>query len=278
MLKSYFFIPASNTRFIDKMKSLQADEFVFDLEDAIAKSDIDVALVNLSRISEPQKFWVRPRIFKNEGEIYNTLLESLFELRFKKFVLPKVETYEQLESIYNVFEYFEITDFEWILLIESPLALLNLETLLKEKRFPIKGVALGAHDYAAQTQMTFSEERILWARTQVLNTAYAYGVTPIDYASMELANPEKFKADTLEGFRMGYKGKIVIHPNQLNILQDIEYYTIDEIDHAIRISRMININQTDKMQAMLVDGKIYELPHLEQIKRILAYAQRKNML
>ncbi len=278
MLRSYFFIPASRPRFIQKINSLNADNFVFDLEDAIAENDIETAIVNLKQVPDVTPYWIRPRLFKNNQEINNKQLETLFEMGFRRFFLPKLETPEQISDLNNIFDYYDIKDFEWILLIESPLALINIKTMLESGEYPVKGIALGAQDYASKTQMQFSEQRIQWARTKLLNVAYALNVEPIDYASMIISDMNHFANDTLEGFRMGYQAKIIIHPNQLKTLQALEYYSIDEIDQAKRLSHIIDLSKAEKMHAIVVEGKTYERPHLERIKRILDYAEKRNLL
>ena len=233
MLKSYFFIPAVNSRFIEKMNSLNANEFVFDFEDAVSETDYKRAIKNVSNIGNIQNYWVRPHLFitatDEEGNIGNELvinnpqLEKLFELGFRKFILPKVETVEQLEDIYNVFQYYEIENFEWILLIESPLAVTNINFLLSNKLHPVKGVTLGINNYLTKSKMCFSYERIKWVNHLLLNAAYTFGVEAIDFADTTIDDIEAFKNNTIESLKMGYTAKIIIHPNQLQILNQLEY-------------------------------------------------------
>lgn len=277
MLRSYFFIPASKSRFIEKMKSIAADEFVIDFEDAVAESEHDMAFINVSHIENRQKYWVRPRLFNRNGEINNKQLESLFDLGFKRYVLPKINTTQQLQDIYNIFDYYDITDIQWILLLESPLAMFNIPALFEDKKFPIKGIALGAQDYAAEVGMSFSAERIQWARNIILNAAYAYNVEAIDYASMSIADMKAFEEETIEGFRMGYTAKMVLHPNQLQVLESIQYYTDQEIDHALRIGKQIDFDKLNDFSVIMVDGRLYEKPHLKRIQRVLEYAKKRNI-
>jgi citrate lyase beta subunit len=278
MLRSYFFIPASKSRFIEKMKTIAADEFVIDFEDAVAESEHDVAFINASNIENRQQYWVRPRLFNRNGEINIKQLESLFDLGFKRYVLPKINTTQQLQDIYNVFDYYDFTDIQWILLLESPLALFNIPALFEDKRYPIKGIALGAQDYAAEVGMSFSTERIQWARNVILNAAYAYNVEAIDYASMTIVDMKVFEEEAVEGFRMGYTAKMVLHPTQLQVLENIDYYTAQEIDHAIKIGKQIDFDKLSDFSVIMVDGRLYEKPHLKRVQRVLEYARKRNLL
>lgn len=284
MLRTYFFIPTSKPRFIEKMKEIKADEFVFEFEDAIAESDSCMAIKNIGLVENTAQYWVRPRLFVKRqtetgeivSEINNVQLEKLFELGFRKFVLPKIETFEQLEEIYNVFNYYEIYDFEWILLIESPLAVCNIEKLLSNTMHPIKGIALGAQDYAAKTGMNFSYERISWARHAVLNAAYSYNVEAIDFADMNVADTETFKQQALEGFRMGYTSKLTLHPKQLEILNNLEYYSESEITEALQVAQKVDFSKPCDFSAILVEGKVYEIPNTARIEKIINYYNAKQ--
>ncbi len=276
MLRSYFFVPASKARFIDKIKSINADEFILDFEDAVAESEYGIAIENIAKFADRHTYWVRPRLFSRNGEINNKQLEMLFDLGFKRYVLPKIDTPQQLHDIYNVFDYYDITDIEWILLLESPLSLMNIPLLFDEKKFPIKGIALGAQDYAAVVGMSYSPDRIRWARNVVLNAAVAYNVEAIDFASMEIRDLPLFKDEVLEGFQMGYTAKMIVHPNQLDILQRIEYYSPQEIDHALKIGNQVDFSKLTDFSVIMVDGRLYEKPHLTRIQRILDYVRKKD--
>ncbi|MDD2562964.1 MAG: aldolase/citrate lyase family protein [Salinivirgaceae bacterium] len=277
MLRTYFFIPASKSRFIDKMNSIDADEFVFDFEDAIAESEVESAFENIKKLEDASKHWVRPRLFNKNGQINNKQLEVLFDLGFTRFVLPKISTEQELHDIYNIFVYYEVKDPQWILLLESPLALCNIPSLFTGQEYPIKGISLGAQDYAAEVGMCFSNERILWARNLVLNAAHAYGFEPIDIASMTIQDIQGFENETIEGFKMGYTAKIVLHPSQLKVIKNLKYFSDIEIDHALRIAEQIDFSKLNEFSVITVDGQLYEKPHLSRIRRIIEYVENRNI-
>ncbi len=278
MLRTYFFIPASKPRFIEKMDTIAADTFVFDFEDAIAESENEVAFENIKKVDGVEQYWVRPRLFNRNEEINDAQLKRLFNLGFKNYFLPKISTPEELQSIYYVFDYYDTTDIQWILLIESPLSLINIPHFFSESKFPIKGIALGAQDYAAKTNMRFTNEEISWARKVVLNAAYAYNVEAIDFASMNIGDIKEFENEVLTGFKMGYTAKIIVHPNQLQVVKNIEYYSKAEIERAVKISRQIDFSQLNDFSIVVVDGKLYEKAHLKRIERIIEYAKVKNLI
>ncbi len=278
MLRTYFFIPASKPRFIEKMQEIVADEFVIDFEDTVAESENELAFINVKNIDNIEKHWVRPRLFNRNNEINNSQIKNLINLGFKHYVLPKISTPEELLNIYNIFEYYDTTDIKWILLIESPLALINISKFFNHPKLPIKGISLGAQDYAAKTNMCFTNEEISWARRVVLNAAYAYNIEPIDFASMNIGDMKDYENEVLAGFKMGYTAKMVIHPNQLQVIQTAPYFSQTEIENAIKTSKQIDFSRLDDFSVVVVDGKLYEKAHLKKLKQILEYAKSKNII
>lgn len=277
MLRTYFFIPASKSRFIEKMQTIESDEIVFDFEDAVADTENEIAIENVKKVTNRQKYWVRPQLFSSKhSEINTTQLEVLIELGFKKYFLPKIITPQQLQNTYNVFEYYDTTDIQCILLIENPLALINIPHFFDDPKIPIKGLALGAQDYAAKINMKYSSQQIEWARKTVLNAACAYNVEAIDISSMIISNAEEFKNEALEGFEMGYTAKMIVHPTQLEAIKNIEYFTPQEIEQAKKIEQQIDFSQLNNFSVVVIDGKLYEKAHLKRISRILDYSKNKK--
>lgn len=275
-MRSYFFVPSTRDEFVDKIDQIPADEIILDFEDSVSVLDTEKGLTNAARVSEPASRWVRPRLFDANGEMNTGQLEPLFEMGYRRFFLPKIETVEQLENVLGVFEYYEVADPEWILIIESPLAICNVESICSDSRFPVKGVVLGVHDYAAHIGMSLDQRLGDWARARVLNAALAYGLEPIDVASMQITDSEAFQAEVLDGFRMGYAAKVVVHPRQLDTLRRTAFFTDDDIATARKVASQVDFANLDAFSTLVVDGVLYECMHLRRIQRILDYAAKRK--
>lgn len=276
MLKSYFFIPATRKKFIDKMPEIDADEFVFDMEDAIAENEIESAFENLESFEGVENYIVRPRLFSSSGKLKNKNLERLIDLGFRRFYIPKAETKQMLDELLNIFNYYDIDGLEWYYLVESASALMHVKDMALSGKYPFKGLCLGAQDYAAKVGMTYSLENISWARHYLLNVAKACNIEAIDMASMVLKDRNLFEKECHQGFQMGYDSKIIVHPAQLEILKNVEYYSEEEINHARTISEKVDLEKLKDFSIVTIDGLIYERPHIARIKKILEYLNRKN--
>lgn len=276
MLKTYFFIPATRKRFIDKIPSLNADEFVFDLEDAIAENEIESAFTNLESVENREKFIVRPRLFSSSGKLKNKTLERLIDMGFNRFFIPKANTKEMLDDLLNVFQYYEIEQLEWYYLIESPSALMHVKDMALSGKYPFKALCLGSQDYAANMDMSYSLETISWARHYVLNVAKACKIEAIDMASMVLKDRPLFERECHEAFDMGYDAKLILHPAQLDVVNELFYYSDEEIALAKEIGEKVNFDELKSFSAITIDGLLYEKPHIWRIKKILKSIEKKE--
>jgi citrate lyase beta subunit len=276
MLKTYFFIPATKKRFIEKIPSLNADEFVFDLEDAIAENEIESAFANLESIENREQYIVRPRLFSSSGKLKNKTLERLIDLGFNRFFIPKANTQEMLDDLLNVFQYYEIDQLEWYYLIESATSLMNVKEMALSGKYPFKALCLGSQDYAANMDMSYSLETISWARHYVLNAAKACNIEAIDMASMVLKDRSLFENECHQAFDMGYDAKLILHPAQLDVVHELTYYTDEEIQLAKQIGEKVDFDELKDFSAITIEGLLYEKPHISRIKKILKAIERNE--
>ena len=230
MLKTFFFIPANKDKFVKKVSTIGADCFVFDLEDAIAKNESKACLERLNSLELHGNYYVRPRIIFNEGNNLDLkLLTDLVDIGFSKFLIPKISGLDELiyiQQILGANEKYAYEEYQFILLVENPLCLINLKEIVKSKVMNITGVTLGSHDYTSVVGMKHTPYYLYFARNYVLNVAKAYGLLSIDIASMNISDEEEFSNECQDAFNMGYDAKFILHPKQLKVLKKTEYFNL----------------------------------------------------
>jgi len=275
MLKSYFFIPADKEKFIGKMDSIKADEFIFDFEDALAENLYEQALENVKRAENFKTHFVRPKLFDDSENLSLSVFEDLLGIGFRKFVLPKVSSTINLKKIENKLESlgFKNSDIKVILLIEDPHGLIYAKELLENSGLQIIGIGLGSHDYSRQIGMTHTLENLGYARAHVLNIAKAFRIEAIDIASMNISNENDFDTEIKTGFELGYDSKFIIHPFQLNRLNQYLYYSREVVDEAKKVYGEIKKFDREDFSVVKVNGKIFEKPHIDRIKKIIRWAE-----
>ena len=282
MLKTFFFIPSDKEKFVIKVSSIDADYFVFDLEDAVAKNEAKACLERLNRLELHDNYYVRPRIEFNDGNIPNLkILNELIDIGFRKFLIPKVSKLDELKYVQKVLmldENYEFENNQFILLVENPLCLINLKEIVTSKIINITGITLGSHDYTNIVGMKHTPHYLSFARNYVLNVAKAYGLIAIDIASMNISDEEGFSNECLDAFNMGYDAKFVLHPQQLEVLKKTEYFYQEEVKSALEIYEEIKTIDLDKFSVIKVNGKLYERPHLKRIMKIVEWNKNNTSI
>lgn len=266
-MRSFFFIPANKKKFIEKIDSIEATDLIFDLEDALFNTSIEEALNNLMQITIKENYWIRISLenFENNS---SELLKSLINKGFFRFVLPKIEYLTQVDDFVKFSNKFTENNIKIIVLIESPLGLLNSSEIVTHPS--IKGFGLGSHDYCKMMGMKHTLSNINWARMSLLNISKAYKLLSIDIASMNINNDEEFINECLDGKDKGFEGKFLIHPFQLKLFKKSWKFSDKEIEFALKVKAYINaLGGLENFTIANIDGTVVEKPHINRINTIL---------
>jgi citrate lyase beta subunit len=272
-MKSYFFIPANNKKFLEKISDIGSNEIILELEDGIPSNDIHLAISLIKDINAKENLWIRPRI---DFIIDNrTLLEHLLDLGFKKIILPKICGKTQFDEVAKTIKQYQ--GLKIILLVEYPRLLLELENVLKD--YKVYGLAFGMHDFAREFGVKPNYSVFSHYTKQILLISKAYGVKYIDSPSMKLSDGsrDQFEEELLDLKKIGADGKFIIHPRQLEWFNKFSLYTEEEINWAKNISNQTNIyGETNDHATFVIDGEIVEKPHIELAIKILEWHEKSN--
>ncbi len=278
MLKTFFFVPANNIKFIKKAPSIDANYYVYDLEDSISKSEKNIALENLKNIEINDNTYVRPNLYTDDNKINSSIILELIEMGFKNFLIPKVCDLDQIRALNKTIKMSNdnFDSFKFILLIEHPAGLINLTEILRSNLLNIKFVGLGNYDYSNAMGMKQTLENLSFARNTILNIAKAHSLEAIDIVSLNLDAEEEFVKESLNGFSMGFDAKFIIHPKQIEVLNKIQFYSDEEIREALLVYPYILDIKNDKISVKKINGKIYEKPHVRRIINIVNWNNRNE--
>ena len=267
-MRSFFFVPGNNSTFLTKIKTINSDEIVLELEDGIPVDDMELALGLIAEIEEKDKYWVRPEI----DHIVNceSVLETVLKMGFIKIIVPKVKDFEHFKKIYGLFKNYPLS--EIILLVEHPKLLLNLEKIVSH--FPIDGLAFGLHDFAQFFGVKPDYNLFFSYSKQILLIAKAYNLMYIDTPSMNVSELYKddFKSELMLGKEMGCDGKFIIHPNQISWFNEIDLYQEYEVNWAKSVySKIKNSEKIKNSKPIILNGKLIEKPHINLALKILTW-------
>ena len=285
--RTMLFVPGNDPGKLFNAGIYGADSIVFDLEDAVAVGEKDAArdLVKNALLYNEYPCEVGVRINHISTPFGHDDIREIMRARPAFLRVPKSEdpadivTVDELISRWEREYGHEVGSVKMVLTIETALGILNSFQLAKASR-RVVAIGLGAEDLAAdlETNRTPSGREILFARSQLLLSARAAKVQAIDNVYADVKNEDGFIADTLLGKELGFNGKSVIHPNQVDIVHRIYTPTLAEVEKARRILAAYREALAKKSGVIALDGKMIDGPIVARAERTLRYAQAVGLV
>ncbi|MBU3670722.1 MAG: CoA ester lyase [Polynucleobacter sp.] len=266
---NFLFVPGTRPeRFIKALDS-GANGVVLDLEDAVAQEDKESARAAIRAawptFSADQKKRLVIRTNSPGSQFYSADLILAQELQVACLLIPKSESVDQINGAALVLENTAI-----IPMIETAVGLDRLREIANANQ--VLRLALGNLDLQADLGMVCDpqETELQTARYQiVLASRLAHIAPPIDGVTPSTDDLERITDDAERAKRMGFGGKLCIHPKQVPIVQAAFMPTEEEIHWA---KRVIEADQASKGGAVKLDGKMIDRPVVILAKRTLAIA------
>jgi len=269
--RSVLYIPAARARAIEKARGLAVDAIIFDLEDAVAPAEKDSARETLAMELAANDFGARLRIIRINGlDTSWGRDDALAALQMSPdaVLVPKVSQPADLDAVA------EITgDLPLWAMMETPQGMLNAASIAAHPR--LEGMVMGTNDLAKDLGTRFRPDRepLLTGLGLCLLAAKAHGLTIIDGVYNAFKDDAGLRAECEQGRDMGFDGKTLIHPAQV----DITNAAFAPDDAAIDLARR-QIEAFDSAMARgegvaVVDGKIVENLHVETARATLAKAE-----
>ena len=270
--RSVLYIPAANLRAMEKARGLPADAIIFDLEDAVAPDQKSAARQGLQQ-ALTQDYGPRARILRINALATGWGRDdalSCVELSDKidAVLIPKVDTPQDLDAIADL-----IPDTPLWVMMETPLGMLNAAAIAAHPR--LQGMVMGTNDLAKDLGTRFRADRLpmMAGLGLCLLAAKAHGVVIVDGVFNAFKDDEGLRAECDQGRDMGFDGKTLIHPAQLEIANQAFAPTDAEIDLARRQIDAFDDATAQGKGVAVVDGKIVENLHVATARDILQRAQ-----
>ena len=277
LLRSLLFVPGNNSRFLEKAKSLQADIVCFDLEDSVpleekksARNLIKNALKNRSEYHS--EIYVRTNS-PVSGIIPDDLLE-IVQKGVDGIVIPKVNTASEIKKIEKIMAGLErkrkLKPIELMASIESTQGVVNAYFIAScSKR--ISALVFGVFDLLNDLGVEYAKnpEGATYSRAKIPIDARAAGKYAIDAIWQDLDDVPGLKQDSLSAKNLGYAGKSIIHPNQVDIVHGVFYPTSAEIEWAKKVMSSYDLAKKSKKGATTVHGKMIDEVHYKRAAALL---------
>jgi citrate lyase subunit beta/citryl-CoA lyase len=272
--RSVLYVPGSNSRAIDKAQELAVDAVILDLEDAVAPDQKLAARTQVEAVLEGAEFGHREvvvRVNAMDTPWGKSDLAAVASLPISAVLIPKLESERQLEACRGALHMGGAKDnLPFWIMAETPLGVLNLRTIMESDQ-PIAAIVMGTADLAKNMGIPRGSERAGLRSTleHCVLVARAYGISALDGVETDFNNAEAFETACLEGKQMGFDGKTLIHPNQVDTANKVFGVTTQQIAQAIKIVEAWQ-DAPEDTGVMVVDGDMVEALHYEQALKTLA--------
>ena len=269
--RSVLYIPGSKERALDKALGLPVDAIIFDLEDAVTPDAKVEARTTLRAALAEGGYGAKAKIIRINGLDTPWGAEDAVAMKdagADAILLPKVNGAGDIRALADLVGGLDI----WAM-IETPLGVLNALEIAAHPQ--LKGFVAGTNDLAKELNCRHRADRLpMQASLQMmLLAARAHGVIAIDGVYNQFKDDEGLKVECDQGRDLGFDGKTLIHPAQVDIA-NIAFAPSDaEIDLARRQIAAFEETEAAGQGVAVVDGKIVENLHVETAKKTLAKAE-----
>lgn len=268
--RSVLYIPAANARAMEKARGLPVDAIIFDLEDAVAASEKAAARATLAD-ALAEDYGPRTRLVRVNGadtEWGAADLTAVADMACDGVLLPKVGSPEVLAAAAE-----KVPGKPLWAMMETPAAVLNAAAIAAAPG--LAGFVMGTNDLAKDLGCRFRPDRLplMLALQTCLTAARAHGLICVDGVYNAFKDTEGLAAECEQGRDLGFDGKTLIHPAQVETANRVFAPAGAEVDLARRQIEAWNAAQAEGKGVAVVDGRIVENLHIVTARAILAKAE-----
>jgi citrate lyase subunit beta/citryl-CoA lyase len=272
------YVPGSNTRAIEKCRSLPVDGIIFDLEDAVAPSAKVQARTNALQAISSGGYGGREIFLRVNGMDTpwgKDDLQAAANSGANAVLLPKVDCAANVKTADEVLRTSANQSYPAIwCMIETARAVLNaLE--IAEASEKVGGLVMGTTDLAAELHATADASRMALATPLglCLLAARAARKPILDGVFLDLCDDVGFHASCVHGRAMGFDGKTLIHPKTVDVANRVFAPSDAEILHARKVIAAFEKALQEGSGVAVVDGRLVEQMHVEEALRVVRLSE-----
>ncbi|MGA7534553.1 MAG: CoA ester lyase [Pseudolabrys sp.] len=280
--RSVLYMPGSNVRALEKAKTLPVDGVIVDLEDSVAPEAKETARKQAADAVKAGGFGGREvfiRINGVDSPWHADDLSAAARAAPDVILVPKVSTPDTLELIGR-----RLLDMStdrktrvWAM-IETPLAIFNILSIAAEARDSetrLSGFVMGTNDLAKDTRARLVPGRapmLPWLSTCVA-AARVHGIDILDGVYNDIGNADGFINECRQGVDLGFDGKTLIHPSQIEPCNTAFSPSLAEVEWARKMIKAFDLPENKGKGVVSIDGRMVERLHADMARRTVAIAE-----
>ena len=285
--RALLYMPGDDWKKITKSLTLGVDCICMDMEDGVAVNRKAEARATIAKALQELDFGKSEKLARinSVGSGWEKDdIAAVLPHHPDGIVIPKIESLGQIKWGSEIIEAAElrygwpINSVRMLVGVETAKGILNLKEIASHPR--LDAIIFGGEDFAASVGATRSRDatELLYARQAVVVACAAFSLQAIDIVTIDFKDMEALRAESEFGARLGFSGKQIIHPAQVEPVQTAFTPNEEAIAHAKRIVESFEASQKEGRGAFALDGKMIDMPLLKNAQKVLERARAAGRL
>lgn len=275
--RSVLYMPSSNERALEKAKTIPADALILDLEDAVSPDAKQGARAQAAAAAGSGDYGHREITIRCNGLETPWGADDVAVAAGSgadAVVVPKVDSLDHLDRVSAALDASGAPDSLAIwAMVETPTAIFDVRALAAHPRVAV--LVMGTNDLVNElrAQPGVGRSTLMPYLAHVVLAAREAGVAVLDGVYNSVDDLDGFRAEALQGREMGFDGKTLIHPSQVEPANEIWTPSDAEVERARRVIEAVAEAEAEGKGVVTVDGRMVENLHRDNALRILATAE-----
>ena len=280
--RSVLFMPGSNARAIAKARTLPTDGVILDLEDSVAPDAKAGARAQIAREAAAGGFGGRELIIRVnhlQSPWWQDDLAMAAKARPDAILVPKILGPDDIDLIARKLDELKADPAlrVWVM-IETPLAVVRIDAIAAraaDATSRLDAFVVGPNDIALETRMRMLPGRATMVPmfASIILAARAYGVEILDGPYSDFSDPAGFAGECTQARDLGFDGKTLIHPSQIEAANAAFTPPAEELTRARAIIAAFELPENAGKGAIRFEGQMVERLHAEMARRMIAMAE-----
>lgn len=280
--RALLYMPGDDWKKITKSITLGVDSICMDMEDGTAINRKAEARATIAKALQELDFGKSEKLARinSVGSGFEKEdIQAVLPYHPDGIVIPKLEELGQIQWASQIIEAAEskngwpLNSIRMLVGVETAKGVLDLKEIASHPR--LDGIIFGGEDFAASIGATRTKDamELLYGRQATVTACAAFGLQAIDIVTIDFKDIEFLKAESEFGARLGFSGKQIIHPAQVEPVQTAFTPDDDAIAYAKRIVEAFDAGQKEGKGAFALDGKMIDMPLLKNAQKVLGRAK-----
>lgn len=272
--RSVLYMPAANERALDKAKTIPADCLIFDLEDAVAPDAKPEARDNAVRAARSgdygrREITIRCNALSTQWGAQDIAAAATSGV--SAVVIPKIDSIAEVDAVSTALTRAGAPDSLSIwAMIETPTAIFDVRQIAAHPR--VAALVMGTNDLAKELRASQIPGRapLVPHLASALLAAREADKVVLDGVFNDVKDLEAFRAECIQGATMGFDGKTLIHPSQVDIANEVWAPSTYDVEYSKRVIEAFEAASAEGRGVITVDGRMIENLHVDNARRVLA--------